>query len=97
MLGQWKNYDDLEDALTLEELTITYNKILENRSEHMEFSAKLAGAEIKKSGSSGKESSAPKESSLVENLRKANENKLQSQAKSNKPTSFSDGVAYRVI
>ena len=97
MLGQWKNYDDLEEALTLNELMITYNRILENRHQHMEFSAKIAGVEIKKSSSTNSSESEPKNTSLVENLRKARESKLQSDAKNKKPTSFSDGVGYRVI
>lgn len=75
---------------------ITYNRILENRNEHMEFSAKLAGAEVKSSGRPS-EPAHQKESSIVSNLRKAKESKLQSDAKNNKSASFSDGVGYQVI
>ena len=86
----------MEEDLTLEELMVTYTKILENRNEHMEFSAKIAGVEVKSSGKSGG-SQPPKESSLIENLRKAKEKDLQSAVKNNKSASFSDGVGYRVI
>jgi hypothetical protein len=99
LLGQWRNYDTLEEDLTLQELMITYDKILETRFDRMEFEAKIAGAEIKSSrSSSGSSESEPaKESSLVSRLREKKEKELQSQARSDKPTSFSDGVGYRVI
>lgn len=78
---------------------ITYDKILETRFDRMEFDAKIAGAEIKGSRSSNGSSNAEpeKESSLVSRLREKKEKELQSQAKGNKPASFSDGVGYRVI
>ena len=99
MLGQWRNYDDLEEALTLDELMVTYSKILDNRTEHMEFSAKIAGVEIKKSSAppSGSQSSEKKPSSIVDNLRKARESELQTKAKTSNGATFSDGVAYKVI
>lgn len=74
-----------------------HNKILENRVEHMEFSAKLAGAEIKGSGGLKNQSSSPKENNLISNLRKAKESELQNEAKTKKNAKFSDGVGYRVI
>lgn len=86
----------MEEALTLDELMVTYNKILDNRTQHMEFSARLAGAEIKGSSNKG-QPSEPKQSNLVQNLKKARESKLESQAKTGKNATFSDGVAYKVI
>jgi Tfp pilus assembly protein PilZ len=75
---------------------ITYNKILENRHQHMEFSARVAGVEIKKS-SSNPSGIAPQSNQMVENLRKARDSKLESGIKQKKPTSFSDGVGYGII
>lgn len=89
----------MEEALTLDELMVTYSKILDNRTEHMEFSAKIAGVEIKKSSASPQtnRSSEKKTPSIVENLRKARESDLQAKAKTSSGATFSDGVAYRVI
>lgn len=75
---------------------VTYNKILDNRTQEMEFSARLAGAELKGS-SRNSDSSDKKPSGLVENLRKAKQSQLESQAKTSNNATFSDGVAYRVI
>lgn len=100
-MGTWKNYDDLEESLTLEELTETYGKILKNRSEDMEFKARLAGAKIKPSGDKQPEesqSSKPtKQSGLVDRLKQNKQAEMHTTAKSGKQTTFSDGVGYMVI
>lgn len=71
----------------------TYEKIVERRKEDIEFQAKMAGAEIKPSNNSQPE----QQSSLVERLRKRKESEMVKNAKTGKPSQFSDGVAYKVI
>lgn len=42
-MGQWKNYDDLEDSLTLEELTSIANSIRKKEGREREFFAAING------------------------------------------------------
>lgn len=91
----------MEEWLTLDELLITFEKIMENRTSQMEFSAKIAGAEIKASSSqaAATESSptANKPSSLVDRLKAKVQNERQKEALEKGNATFSEGVAYRVI
>jgi hypothetical protein len=91
----------LEESLTLEELTETYGKILKNRSEALEFKAKLAGANIKSSSpaetSETGEKQEPKPRGIVDSLRQKKQAEMQQSAKSGERTTFSDGVGYMVI
>jgi hypothetical protein len=74
---------------------------LKNRSEALEFKAKLAGANIKSSSaaesSESGEKEQPKSRGLVDKLRQKKQSEMHQAAKSGKQTTFSDGVGYRVI
>jgi hypothetical protein len=88
--------------MTLEELIATYERIVENRSNEMEFSAKLAGAEFKKSAApassppNDQEPSAPKQS-LADRLRSRVDSDRVKGASENKKTNFAEGIGYQVI
>jgi hypothetical protein len=88
--------------MTLEELIATYERIVENRSNEMEFSAKLAGAEFKKtvapssSSSNSQDGSVPKQS-LAERLRSRVDSDRVKGASENKKTNFAEGIGYQVI
>ena len=76
----------------------TYEKILDNRSNQMEFDAKIAGVELKTSGSSAKQ--APQETqqpSLVQRLKNKKQSEMQSEAAAKGSAKFSDGVGYKAI
>lgn len=97
----WKNYEDLEESLVLDELLMTYEKIMENRIEHMEFQAKVAGAEIKKTNASQdqgrqQDAEAPK-TNLIGRLRNKTESDKMKEAVDKGSSTFSDGVGYQVI
>ncbi len=87
--------------MTLGELTETYGKILENRTEALEFQARLAGAEIKSSNktktSESGENEQPKPRGIVDSLKQKKQSEMHSAAKSGQKTTFSDGVGYMVI
>lgn len=55
MLGRWKNYEELEESLTLEELMETINAISKKQNSEREFLAAIQGVEIEGGG----QSSAP--------------------------------------
>ena len=46
MLGRWKNYEDLEESLTLEELTLTVESIRDKEKRHNEFMAAINNIEL---------------------------------------------------
>lgn len=88
--------------MTLEELISTYERIVENRSNEMEFSAKLAGAEFKKSGSASRSSSSgdagpSKQPGLADRLRSKIESERVKDASQNKKSNFAEGIGYKVI
>lgn len=97
MLGQWKNYEYLEESLTIIELMETYEKILDNRSSEMEFDAKIAGVELKSSAGSTSRAREESTPSLVERLKDKKNKEMESKALNKGTTQFSDGVAYQVI
>lgn len=50
MPGAYKNYDDLEDSLSREEVFKLIEAIRENRYEEMKFQAALKGIDLDKQG-----------------------------------------------
>lgn len=46
MLGQWKNYEELEEYLTLDELYATVKQLNEERHINQRFAAALKGVDI---------------------------------------------------
>ena len=97
LLGQWKNFEELEETLTLDELVQINNTMVDRENSKMEFQASIAGAKIK---SGPKEN---KESQDGETLRdKIARSKEERQVKEgSKPggakDTFGQGQGYRVI
>ena len=46
MLGRWKNYDELEECLTFEELTAIINALREKETRENRFMAALQGVDL---------------------------------------------------
>lgn len=46
MLGHWKNYDDLESSLSLDELMVTLNAIRDKDHRDKKFLAAMQGVDI---------------------------------------------------
>lgn len=46
MLGIWKNFDELEESLSLPELELLLNKARERREQEMRFTAGLQGVDL---------------------------------------------------
>lgn len=44
--GSWKNFDDLEDSLTLEELSELYEMATDRQFRQMQMMAAVAGVEL---------------------------------------------------
>lgn len=88
LLGVWRNYDDLEECLTVGELTATYNSILEKENDRMMFEAKIAGADI-----TGKD----KQDSLKEHMDNHEAAERERKALAGEQTQFAAGLGYRVL
>jgi hypothetical protein len=86
----------LEEALTLDELVLTYNKIVEQENNRMEFEAKIAGAEIKSNSGQQTQQANTDTNSLADRLRARKAARLESDAGKGE-TAFSQGVGYQVI
>lgn len=46
LLGRWKNYDELEDSLTIEELLTTIEAIRERENNQRKFDAAMQGIDL---------------------------------------------------
>ena len=46
MLGRWKNYDELEECLTFEELTAIINALREKEARENRFMAAIQGIDL---------------------------------------------------
>lgn len=46
LLGNWKNYEELEEELSVDELLATLNAIRKNRYEEQKFLAMMQGIDI---------------------------------------------------
>lgn len=46
MLGHWKNYDELEESLTIEELILTVESIRDREHRHNKFLAAMQGVDL---------------------------------------------------
>ena len=57
MLGQWKNYDELEASLCYEELLVTLNAMRERERRDRVFFAALQGVDIEDSNDGGVDTS----------------------------------------
>lgn len=95
IVGQWRNYDDLEECLCLDELIDSYNSIVERENRQMEFQAKIQGAEFE--GEPDKKTEQAKEGSLMDRIKKSRETKLKETAKSGESVQGMPGVGYQVI
>lgn len=92
-IGAWKDYDELEESLTLEELTETYKFLSEEQERQMKFQASVAGAEIKDSSPrEGKE-----ESNLKRRVRERAQQEMEGKARKGERTEFSRGLGYKLI
>lgn len=91
LLGQWRNYDDLEECLTIDELTTTYAAILGKENDRMMFQAKIAGAEIQG------EQSQEKSGGLAAYMEEREQEMRQNKAVSGQKVDFGQGLGYRVI
>ena len=56
MLGHWKNYDELEESLSVDELLITVNALREREDRERQFLAALQGIDLNESEGSESES-----------------------------------------
>lgn len=96
MLGQWRNFDELEEWLTLDELIEAFNAIIDRENRRMEFDARLAGAEMgdKQSNNKQADTNTP---TLADKLKARKQQEREGQTSSKTPTEFSQGVGYQVI
>ena len=46
MLGHWKNYDELEETLTIEELILTVESLRDKEHRHHKFLAAMQGVDL---------------------------------------------------
>jgi hypothetical protein len=86
----------MEESLTLDELTETYKKVLDNKLDHMDFLAGLQGIDLKRPKVDDNEATK-KQSAFNERVRARLEQQQTKSASSGKPTKFAEGVGYRVI
>lgn len=89
----WKNFDDLEQELTLEELMETYTAIYDRENRGYKFHATLQGAEI--DDANGKESARDRYRKFLRE--RAGEVVEQSETREIKENFSKLGVAYKVI
>jgi spore cortex formation protein SpoVR/YcgB (stage V sporulation) len=101
LLGQWRNYDDLEESFTLDELTLTYNAIMDRENDRREFEIRLSGGEIDEQASSPQQPEQKQESTLEQRVRERLEQEREQRAREQGKTSFAGdknlGLGYRVI
>lgn len=97
LLGQWKNFDDLEESVTLDELVQIFNSLTERENRRMEFQARMAGAEIKGDSDNTQKQASTEPNSLADRLRAKKQEKLQAESKAGKTTEFAQGVGHTVI
>jgi hypothetical protein len=101
MLGQWRNYDDLEECLTLDELTVTFNALVERDNRNMEFQARLQGVEMADEPESTKEGEQQGDGLTFQEryaMRLAEERaKRGEDTPGNKPRQFSQGVGQIIL
>jgi hypothetical protein len=95
-IGAWRNYEELEESLSLGELLETYSKMMEVKVQDREFHASVMGAEFKAKSSprreeSNKQDAPPLAERLREKVRKEQQDKAKTSGK------FAEGVGYRVI
>lgn len=48
-MGHWKNYDDLEESLSVDELLKTVSALYERESRHNKFMAAMQGVDLEES------------------------------------------------
>jgi hypothetical protein len=46
LLGHWKNYDELEESLTIEELILTVESMRDKEHRHHKFLAAMQGVDL---------------------------------------------------
>lgn len=63
----------------------------------MEFSAQIAGAQVKSSGSSAEKKQEPAKTGLAERLREKLGKNKEKEAIEKGSTQFSEGVGYKII
>lgn len=95
MLGIWKNYDELEESLCMDELTATYNTIVEDHNEEQKFQAQIAGAELAESETTTEQAESDG-TSFVDRMEQRKQQNLEQQAKEGGSEAFF-GTGYRVI
>jgi len=55
LLGRWKNYDELEECLTFEELTAIINALREKEARENRFMAAIQGIDLEESSDTAPE------------------------------------------
>lgn len=88
-LGNWKNYDDLEEHLTLEELIETYSAIIDEQNRQQRNLARMMGAKISEPEEFGAREPGKYSPDIVTNPIK--------HAKSGDIFGINNGIGYEVI
>jgi hypothetical protein len=89
LLGRWKNYDDLEESLTLNELIETYAAKFEAENRIIEAHVKIAGGTIEKPKLES--DTEPKEETMEDRLaRRKAERQMETKQ-------FGSGIGYGTI
>lgn len=97
-LGSWRNYDELEEYLSMDELVATYNAIIKKENERMEFEAKVAGAEFKGGPPAEQTEQAQNGGgTLRDRIEQRKQEKLQQDAVLGKDVEAFEGVGYQII
>lgn len=97
LLGQWRNFEELEEWLTLDELFEAFNALTEKENRRMEFEARLAGAEMKGESNKNSRQADTDKSSLVDRIRARQQAEREQAGGQKKPSEFSQGVGYQTI
>jgi hypothetical protein len=98
LLGTWKNYEELEYSLTLDELLDIYKGIVERETRQTKTQARLMGVEPLEDDEET-EPEEPKQESTAERIaRRAKERVEQDNVKQGAPPqNFGAGMGYRRI
>ena len=97
VLGAWKNFDEFEECMTLDDLTAAYTQIVENKFDRMDFEAKLQGVDIKKPNIGSNTETSKKQEDFNNRVREKMDSQNLQKARSGQNISPAQGVGYKVI
>lgn len=95
LTGAWRNYDELEEWFTLNELLVTYDAAHEKEYRAMKWQAQIQGVEVNEPSNSNSEQ-APEQGSLAERIAQRKQQQLEQQASEGSAEAF-PGTGYRTI